>query len=151
MKNKIETEVTSKKQANELIAKIKAMTFEKELPKSWEELKEIKGVYIDSYCGFTLEDEYLTTDKNKNLFATKKQAESSLAKAQLSQLMKVYNDGWVADWGDDSMKYCFVRVYNEIHFEVFCNSYRFLAFKEFKTRDLFYENHIELIKTYFEL
>lgn len=151
MKNKIETEVTSKKQADELIAKLKAMTFEKELPKSWEELKEIEGFYISGGSLVYSYKQSVPSYGDINVFATKKQVESSLAKAQLSQLMKVYNDGWVADWVDNNEKYCICRKENGIGIYCYIFTYEFLSFKDKETRDLFYENHIELIKTYFEL
>ena len=70
----------------------------KELPKSWNELKEIKGYFISEEDSSI--DDYISGGNRKDyelsVYATEKQARSALAMAQLSQLMAVYNDGWGA-------------------------------------------------------
>jgi hypothetical protein len=120
---------------------------EKELPKSWEELEEIDGYYTNSNAvhgkGFT----FPAHDCNKNIFATKEQAEASIAIAQLSQLMKVYNDGWVANWTNDEDKFCIGFCIDDINKVTNIGTNKFLAFKDEKTRDLFLENFRDLILT----
>jgi hypothetical protein len=100
----------------------------KQLPKSWEEL-----------------------EKNRNIFATENQAKShAIAAAQLSQLMAVYNDGWVADWSDDNQKKSTI-VYANTKLVV-ANSKIFKEFLAFKTPELaeeFLENFRNDIETYF--
>jgi hypothetical protein len=122
---------------------------EKELPKSWDELGEIDGWYVDTYSE-VIDMNSVKTKRQydcTNLFATKKQAEASIALAQLSQLMKVYNNGWVADWKSNKDKH--VIYFNEDNLIKSINNYnsRFLSFKDEKTRDLFLENFRELIET----
>lgn len=150
--NKLNITIETKEQRDEAIKQLQEMTFKKELPKSWEKLERVSGYWI-SERGDLVEGESCDVELyNSNIFATEKQAKSALAKAQLSQLMKVYNDGWVADWSDTSQsKYIIYR--NEIELKVCTNtySYRFLSFKDKQTRDLFLKNFKPLIRTYFEL
>jgi len=79
----------------------------KALPKSWEELGIVDGWYVKSVSGVSkLQETEKVSFQNTNTFATREQAEASIALAQLSQLMKVYNGDWVADWEENSNKYC---------------------------------------------
>lgn len=122
---------------------------EKELPESWEELKKISGYYISTASNIK-NYEYNTCNLNKNTFRTIQQAKSSIAMAQLSQLMYVYNDGWEANWGNANTKYILERVNNNNigksnHFR----EYQFLAFKTPEIRDKFLENFRDLIEEYF--
>jgi len=120
---------------------------EKQLPKSWEELIQFNGYYVTQNCKIANTTEATTrSESNKSSFATKEQAEASIALAQLSQLMKVYNGGWVADFEDRTQdKYTIEFAKNLIWKDKLVNSNRFLSFKDFKTRDLFLENFKELI------
>jgi hypothetical protein len=118
----------------------------KELPKSWEELESVKGFYSDAFsCVGYLQD--VVKESNKNTFATKEQAEASIALAQLSQLMKVYRNGWAPDWEDSEFKYCIEFFNNKIDKEIYMNISKFLSFQDEETRDLFLENFKELIET----
>lgn len=92
----------------------------KELPKSWEEL----NLHI-------------------NAFATKEQAEASIALAQLSQLLAVYNDGKT-------------ELTHYIRIKKGCNTIKifsisgltnFLSFKDYETAELFLKNFRSLILT----
>jgi len=122
----------------------------KSLPKSWEELGEIVGYYVSVFDEAIESSAETKGNKilSKQLFATHEQAEASIALAQLSQLMKVYNDGWVADWEDSSFsKYC-IEFHNDvINKDSYYNTSNFLSFKDAETRDLFLENFRELILT----
>lgn len=68
----------------------------KELPKSWEELEDLSGFYVESNCNIKKSDASMRRVAMNN-FATKEQAEASLSLAQLSQLREVYRDGWKPD------------------------------------------------------
>jgi hypothetical protein len=120
----------------------------KQLPKSWNELQEIEGYYVGINCntfGFFGGD----TDKdNRNIYATKEQAEASIAMAQLSQLMKVYNYGWEADYLDEeSVKYGIGYFGEKLKVGTVYSTRYFLVFKDEETAELFLENFTELIET----
>lgn len=119
----------------------------KELPKSWEELDIVKG-----YC-LGPDKVYATENLShiKSIFATESQAKSALAMAQLSQLMKVYNDGEELSWSTAKCKYCIMRESKYIVKIDVMATYHFLSFKSAELRDEFLENFEELIKEYFEL
>ena len=120
----------------------------KALPKSWEELEEISGFYTGAMSSINELSKDYTYKNNKNVFATKEQAEASIALAQLSQLMKVYNNGWVADWLNfNQTKYTLFIESNKIVKGSNGNLQKFLSFKDAETRDLFLENFKDLILT----
>lgn len=120
----------------------------KELPKSWDELKKIGGGYVKSTDSKVHSSGgYPTLDKNKNVFATKEQAEASLALAQLSQLREVYRDGWKPNWMSDKQTKHSIRFWegnvakvSSEHVDVF------LSFQSAEVRDLFLENFRDLIE-----
>jgi hypothetical protein len=118
----------------------------KKLPKSWEELPEIDGWYFDNHCHIDNVISLAAKNTNKNVFATKEQAEAAIAMAQLSQLMKVYNDGWEADWSNNFCVKCnLLYVKNELVVRSDVDVKRFLTFKDKETAELFLENFTELI------
>lgn len=153
MKNKIlNVEITSEEQRNELVKQLQEMEFEKELPKSWEELKTIEGCYVKSDSSLKNTCNNPVVSIHKNVFKTEKQAKKALAMAQLSQLMAVYNDGWEPDWqGSSTKKYIIYRDWDEIEKESIYNEYHFLRFKDELTRDAFFTNFQPLIRQFFEL
>ena len=120
---------------------------EKELPKSWDELGEIEGYFVTRCSKVLPMWSFHRDEDDKNVFATKEQAEASIALAQLSQLMKVYNSGWEADWDVDCGKFVITFFRNNISNERYSGYHHFLAFKDEKTRDLFLENFRDLILT----
>ena len=121
-----------------------------ELPTSWDGLDEITGWWIDKEC--TIRRAFTTAKPvNKNVFATEKQAKSALAMAQLSQLLKVYNAGWVPDWTDTKSKYSIFRTCDSLGVSRPWSAYQFLSFKSEEIRDKFLVNFEDLIKIYFEL
>jgi hypothetical protein len=123
----------------------------KELPKSWEELCQFEGCYVFSDTVVTSVDDAgycIPLAKNKNVFATKEQAEASIALAQLSQLREVYRNNWVPDWTDfNEKKFCIAFIENKIFKENYISHQYFLSFQDSKTRDLFLENFKDLIET----
>lgn len=148
---KLNIEVKTEDQRNELIKQLQEMEFKKELPKSWEHIQCISGFYIDEYSVIKKTGKCNTSSVNQNLFATEKQAKSALAKAKLSQLMKVYNDGWVADWKNVSqIKFCINFYSDGLYKSDNTNLYNFLSFKDAKTRYLFLRRFEKDIRIYFE-
>jgi hypothetical protein len=116
------------------------------LPKTWKELNEIDGYFIHSGSGDSVGViGAKSVICNRNIFATKEQAEAYTALAQLSQLMKVYNDGWVPDWTDAAWKYVIYMVNNDININYFAGNSQFLSFKTKELRDEFLENFKDLI------
>jgi hypothetical protein len=96
----------------------------KELPKSWEELGKPYATFINVEQGDAFE-----------------------ALHKLSQLIKVYNDGWKPDWSDSEYKYCVGFTNEKLDIGNWIDYKQFLAFKDKKTAELFLENFRELIET----
>lgn len=121
------------------------------LPERWEDLKEIKGYWIDSNAQIGSEiSEWLPSQSCcKNTFATEAQAKSALAMAQLSQLMKAYNGDWVADWKGKESYYCITRVIDNLAVCLFSSMYFFLSFKSKETAELFLKRFELLIREYY--
>ena len=132
------------------VGKIVFKKKEKELPTKFEDLKIIKGYYLDSTCfvsGYGDEP----NDFNKNVFPTKSEAEACLALSQLCQLRDAYNEEPLADWCDwdnDSIYKCVIFfTNNKIYKTSTVNSQEILTFKTIELRDKFVENFEELILT----
>ena len=133
---------------NSTFEKIVFKKVKNELPKSWEELGEIKGWYVDSFSDIMPCDKGDTDkDNDKNIFPTIEEAEACLALAQLCQLRDRYNGGWKPDWEDvGQSKWCIDFFQDDIR-EVSCLSVRrVLAFKTKELRDEFLENFNDLIE-----
>jgi len=120
---------------------------------SWEDLKLISGYFIDDNSEI-LESGYNDNCKeNKNVFKTKKQAESALAYAQLTQLMADCRDCEI-DWIKCNLRYIIRRKYDSIDIDknsYTLNTFHFLAFNTKQIRDEFLEKHEGLIKTFYQL
>ena len=129
---------------NELSKAVRA----KSRPKSWEELNKVSGYYANTFSIITEYDQSSWNPKrdDKNIFATKEQAEASIAMAQLSQLMAVYNDGWVPDWDDSYRKSCIVFSKGKFSKLYICNMKSFLTFKTDDIRNEFFNNFQDLMK-----
>jgi hypothetical protein len=118
----------------------------KQLPKSWEELSVIEGYNTSSFSKISYCKQIEVEDISKNTFATKEQAEASIAMAQLSQLMKVYNYGWEADWTNSEYKYCIGFTSENLEIDNWIDYRQFLALKDQETAVFFLENFRELIE-----
>jgi len=118
--------------------------------KSWDELyMDLCGFYISSDSEVKEVSNISLNLANRNIFKTEKQARSSLAMAQLSQLMAYLGDECDIDWNDASAKYIIERRGGSIIGSIRTITYAFLAFKTAKIRKAFLEKHEELIKDYF--
>ena len=122
----------------------------KQLPKSWEELGNIKGYFIHNNSTVMNLTNITAIPCNENIYATENIAKShGKAAAKLSQLMAVYNDGWVADWNDSNQKkWCLYMVRNKIILQDLSIEKKFLAFKDRETAQEFYINFKEDIEIY---
>ena len=127
-------------------------TFEKivfkkinELPKTWEELKNISGYFVSGFSEIIPSFLINASDSTKNRFPTKELAEAVLALAQLLQLRDRYNND---NKGFIFLKnnYCITFVNNSIQKSVYFHSQRILAFRTRELRDEFYDNFKELIE-----
>ena len=119
-----------------------------ELPKRWEDLKIVEGYYISSDAKTYRSTSAALEDDNKNVFATKEQAEAAVALAQLSQLREVYRQGWEPDWNAvEQEKFIIIYTHRGI-FEcsVAVNIPNFLSFQSPEIRDEFLKNFIDLIE-----
>lgn len=125
----------------------------KELAKRWNDLEYVDGYYIEKTSNAIRATglNCCPIDANKNIYKSKKQAESALAMAMLSQLMHEANKGWEPDWSSKDSKYTIIRSGNNVLLSSGHITFRFLSFKSMEIRDEFYENHKRLIKTYFQL
>jgi len=120
-----------------------------ELPKTWENLKQINGFYTTtmSFINVVLSSIYPTSyPTGRNIFKTEEQAIASLALAQLSQLRDVYRAGWVPDWEGDDYKFCIFFSGNTIYVDILQNHSEFLSFQDRETAELFLENFRDLIE-----
>ncbi len=113
----------------------------KRLPKTWEELDRVQGYYIQSNSRVN-QSSVGATEENTNVFATKEQAEAAVAMAQLSQLMKVYNDGWKYN-GDWYVAITFFE--DKIDIDSFDKVQTFLSFRNYEIANLFLKNFRDLI------
>lgn len=127
-----------------------------EYTKSWEDAfigKPIRGYWVNNYSDIIMADkDAISCDKN--VFKTEKQAKSALAYAQLTQLIALpcYNGDWVPNWDDLSQqKYYIIRLKSDLVKINYSSYFYFLAFKSEEVRDVFFDNHIDLIKQFYEL
>lgn len=149
-------------QARELLGKDKAMDVliranftEDELKPMvtrWEDLGSIGGWYVNDGSTVIKLNLSLTNKENRNIFATKEQAEGVLAMAQLSQLMKRVNGDWKPDWkGDGHSKYTIDYTNGCIVTDCWSIDAQFLAFPTPEIRDQFAKDHEDLIKEFFKI
>ena len=123
--------------------------------KRWRDYKynDVRGYYIDKTGNIIKVDFCSNWVKNRNVFATKKQAKSAIAMAYISQIMA--NDerfgGVVTDeeWNDISMlKHTIERQECNIKKTTSLTCYKFLAFHTREQRNLFLEENKDLVKDY---
>ena len=123
-----------------------------ELPESFEDLEPFKGYWLGYDGRMYNAENFEPTGILSYAYATEAQAHSARAMAKLSQLMRVYNKGWIPDWNSNlEEKYTIVRIGENIIPSNAINATRFLAFPTKKLRDHFLKYHIDLIKQYYML
>lgn len=133
---------------NSTFEKIVFKQIERELPKSWEDLKIIDGFFV-SNLGYIekVSDNYTAANHNKNIFPTKEEAEACLALSQLCQLRDRYNDGWKPNWTDNNEKFCIFFNNEKVYSGLSYYTRHILSFKTFEIREEFLKNFKDLIET----
>jgi hypothetical protein len=117
-----------------------------QLPKTWEELNEIKGWYCKSNSEVDMARSNYLVAEYKSTFVTQEQAEASIALAQLSQLREVYRQGWEPDWNHPTeKKHGIFFGEGEPAITAFFNTNCFLSFQTEKIATQFLENFRDLI------
>jgi hypothetical protein len=116
------------------------------LPSSFKELENVSGYYISPESDVIFGRTYQGISFEKRIFKTKKQAEASIALAQLSQLRDVYRQGWEPDWGNYGNKHCIYFHSSSVFKRQITLTNHFLSFQDEKTAELFLENFIDLIE-----
>jgi hypothetical protein len=135
------------------------IVFKKKEPTPWRNNKKalLSGYYVTDEANIENVEDLFNVSNAWNVFATKKQAQSMLAMAQLSQIIQ--NDqrfgGPITDeeWLGRSMyKYIIDRHDNDIktYNWIDCN-FRLLAFHTEEQRDLFLRENEDLIRQYLML
>jgi len=123
---------------------IKLKKIEAKLPKTWEELKRVKGYYVDESTVDEADAQCFSV--NKNIFPTREQAEASIALAQLLQLREVYRNGWKPDWTDDNCKYSIRLIKNEWVENWYTESNHIFSFQTKEIKDQFITNFKDLLE-----
>ena len=115
----------------------------------WKDLEKISGYGITTENDIVHWSELDNNEDNKNVFLNEKYAYSALALAQISQLLPYYDSN--VDWSRATVKYCIVRIGNEIRIDTKQSSYRLLAFNSGKEAKRFLKYNEQLVKDYFML
>ena len=125
-------------------------------PKSWEDAfigSHICGYWVNSASDIRMADRGALSN-DKNVFKNEKQAKSSLAYAQITQLMALpcYNGDWTPDWGNGLFdKYALIRTNNAIEPFLRCDMFSIITFKSKEAQESFLKNHEDLLRQYFQM
>ena len=108
----------------------------------------------DDYSNIYVTNKLIASDYSRNVFLTEKEAKSSLAMSQISQLMPYYG-GAISDeeWDreDVVMFYTIKRIGSKICKGRSITAYYYLAFHTEEQRNSFLENNEQLVKDYLML
>lgn len=115
---------------------------------SWEDLKNIKGVFIDYSSNIQECDEDVSNDE-KYVFLNEKYAKSALALAQISQLLPYYDSK--VNWRSPKEKYCIDKEHNNIIITTWTSIYHVLAFNSKEEAERFLKYNGQLVKDYYML
>ena len=118
----------------------------KELPRFWDDLGYVSGAYINEHSYIKEIQQGVILNANKNVFPTEAEAEAMLAMAQLCQLRDVYNDGWKADYRDDTQKFVVYVDEDILRKTYFYNINKSMSFKTEELRDTFLKNFRDLLE-----
>lgn len=122
----------------DIVERFKDRFEERERPTSWEKLWELEWYWIDAGSRIYLEHSFSSKYKEHNcIFKTKKQAEASIALAQITQLLDKYDIPEKAnDWFDLWWHHRNILPHNRQWL---------LRFDTKEKRDHFYKHHADLI------
>lgn len=121
-------------------------------PKSWEDLKPKGYVFNNGGCNVIPTSNFEEKLMSQEIFRTEKQALSSLAFAQLSQLVAEMNDNWQPNWNDHNQcKYVIDREFDTIYKRTTTVIFHPLAFKSKEARDFSFQHHGKLWCQYNQL
>jgi hypothetical protein len=143
------------KEGDKLIKELMLKSFSQEellppaKPKSWKDLGEINGAYVDEYSKIQEDHGFFTSDgTNHNIFPKKEQAQALLALAQLLQLMRhpYWNGDWKPDWSSNEQKHCIRYKSNYLEVSVQFNVSYLLAFKTEEVAVEFLESYFDLLE-----
>lgn len=128
-----------------------ASTFEKIVFRAvqdptWEGLGDISGYYVSNHSIIRGTLNQSPAEDNRNIWATKAQAEASVAGAMLSQLLARANGNWKPDWTSRDNKYTIVVYQDNVTAAESVHYARFLAFRTPIERLDFMETHMELLE-----
>jgi len=117
------------------------------LPKTWEELGQLRGYCVNSLYGLTLVQTKRLNEDTPVLWPTRKEAEASVALAQLCQLRNRYNGDWKPNWSDPSgEKFCIFVFENKITRGSCYAIQHTLTFETRELRNEFGKNFVDLIE-----
>jgi hypothetical protein len=126
------------------------ITFERLLPKSWEEFCEIIGIIGKNTFGYDSQTNFdshtLKKDYTKFWGPLQIVPKKYVALRKLELLRDYYNDGWKPDWGKSNYKYCITLNDGFIDTNENISIVRFLSFETCKLRSEFLENFKDLIE-----
>jgi hypothetical protein len=119
--------------------------------RTWEDITELNGCYVDEYCEITRMDRHSVVDVNRNIALTGKHCKKMLAIAQISQLMPYYGGEITDEEWEDSLitKYAINRTLNDFSTDGAWTNYRFLAFHTKEQSKDFLQYNERLVKDYY--
>jgi len=115
----------------------------------WEDLKGITGMYVSDNSFINFAKGGLAQPDNKNVFLNEKYAKSSLALAQISQLLPYYDTN--VDWKNEHNKYCIERVVDRLEIVRWIHGYDVLAFNTEDEAYRFLKHNEQLVKDFYML
>lgn len=135
--------------------------FKKKQEKSWRacegnDSQKIEGYFIADWDSKIEYRKCPHSEKNRNLFATEKQAKSALAMSQISQILEsdprfggpITN----GEWRNSKLLKCVIcRYSNTILSDLRYSTYEFPAFHTKEQRDLFLEENEDFVRDYLML
>lgn len=121
--------------------------------KKWLDIGYLHGFYIKNDCTIQECEKGFSLEEGKNMFPTKREAESALALSQLLQWRDKANGEKLHEWADFTcsiiVKHQIECMENNLEKKSFNFTFNSLSFKTPKIRDQFIKDHETLLKTYF--
>ena len=106
------------------------------LPQSWEELKDVKGYWINNDSEIR-DSKCMPFSYNRNFVPTKKLAEAILALEQLLMLRHVYNGGVEPAYSGDAV-WCITPSNDKLRVDTYYYIHRIMSFIDHATAEAFF-------------